>query len=73
MAKYVKESSRIPVKFIDASNEELLFEVPDRNWMNIGEILTAHYGDTLIQTELKGKRLPKEVLVISISKLILEE
>ena len=73
MAKYVRETSRIPVKFINANTEEQLFEVPDRNWMNIGEILTSHYGDTLIQTELKGKKLPEEVLVITVSKLILVE
>jgi hypothetical protein len=72
MAKYVSETTRIDIKFIDAKTEETLFEVNDRNWMNMGEIFTTTYGDMLVQRELKGKKLPKEVLVISVKKLILE-
>lgn len=72
MPKYVSETTRIDIKFIDAKTEETLFEVNDRNWMNMGEIFTTTYGDMLVQRELKGKRLPKEVLVISVKKLILE-
>jgi len=72
-AKYVSESSRIDVKFIDANSEQTLFEVNDRNWMNMGEIFSGHYGDMLIQRELKGKKLPKKVLIISVKELILQE
>lgn len=71
MARYIKETSRIDVKFIDAKTEEELFEVNDRNWMNVGEILSATHGDLLIQRELKGKKLPKKVLVITVSELTL--
>lgn len=73
MAKYIAETSRIDVKFIDANTEETLFEVNDRNWTNLGDIFTTTYGDMLIQRELKGKKLPKKVLIISIKELILEE
>jgi len=73
MAKYTKETARIDVKFIDAATEETILEVPDRNWMNIGEILTAHYGDQIIQAKLKGKKLPKKVLVLVLSELILSD
>ena len=73
MGKYIKETPRITVKFIDANTEILLFEVTDRSWMNVGEVMTANYGDALIQRELKGKKLPKKVLVITISELILTE
>jgi hypothetical protein len=72
MPKYVSETTRIDIKFIDAKTEETLFEVNDRNWMNMGEIFTTTYGDMLIQRELKGKKLPKEVLVISVKRLTLE-
>jgi hypothetical protein len=71
MAKYYKETARIDVKFIDAQTEETILEVPDRNWMNVGEILTAHHGDALIREKLKDKKLPKKILVLVVSELIL--
>ena len=71
MARYIKETPRINVKFIDANTEETILEVPDRSWMSVGEILTSTYGDTLIQTKLKAKKLPKKVLVLVVSELIL--
>ena len=70
--KYVKETSRIDVKFIDEQTNETILEVPDRNWMNVGEIFTAHYGDSIIQAKLQGKKLPKKVLVLVVSELTLE-
>ena len=73
MAKYIKETPRINVKFIDAKTEETILEVPDRNHTNVGEILTAYHGDALIQAKLKGKKLPKKVLVIIMTELILSE
>lgn len=69
MGKYVKETSRIDVKFIDAETEEQLFEIPNRNWMNVGEVLTDRYADEIIQRELKGKKLPKKVLILAVSEL----
>ena len=71
MGKYVKETPRITVKFIDAESEEQLFEVPDRNWMNVGEILTEHYANEIIQRELKGKKLPKKILLLTVCELVL--
>jgi hypothetical protein len=73
MAKYIKETARIDVKFIDAATEETILEVPDRNWMNVGEILSARHGDMILQAKLKGKRLPKKVLILVLSELVLEE
>ena len=73
MAKYIKETPRINVKFIDARTEETILEVPDRNHTNIGDILTSYHGDALIQAKLKGKKLPKKVLVLIMTELILSE
>lgn len=73
MAKYVKETARIDVKFIDAATEETILEVPDRNWMNVGEIFSATHGNLLLQAKLKGKKMPKRVLVLVVSELMLEE
>jgi hypothetical protein len=69
MAKYVKETPRITVKYIDALTEETILEVPDRSWMNIGEIMTDHYADSLIKTKLEGKKLPKKVLILTVCEL----
>jgi uncharacterized FlaG/YvyC family protein len=71
--KYIRETPRITVKFIDAETEETILEVPDRNWMNVGEMLTATHGDSLIQAKLKGKILPKKVLVLTLTELILSD
>ena len=69
MARYVKETPRITVKFIDAVTEETILEVPDRSWMNVGEIMTDHYADSLIKTKLEGKKLPKKVLILTVCEL----
>ena len=72
MAKYIKETSRISIKFINADTEETLFEVPDRNWMNIGEFFTDHTVTQLMEAELKNKLknkpIPKNILVIAVGE-----
>ena len=73
MGKYKTASPRIPIKFIDAKTEDVLFEVNDRTWMNASEIMTAHYSSELIENELKDKKLPKKVLVIAVIELFLDE
>lgn len=71
MAKYSKETSRITIKFIDADTEEQLFEIPDRNWMNMGEIFTDNYANELLLRELKGKKMPQKVLILAVCELTL--
>jgi len=64
---YSKETPRITVKFIDNQTEVELFEIKDRNWMNIGELFTDHVANSIIEGEFKGKRLqPDEIMVIAI-------
>ena len=65
MSKYVKETSRIPVKYIDFSNEEEILEVPDRNQLNIGELFSDGIATQLIQAKLKNKKLPKKIWIIA--------
>lgn len=69
MAKYVKETPRITVKYIDAITEETILEVPDRSWMNVGELMTDSYADSLIKSKLEGKKLPKKVLILTLCEL----
>ena len=66
--KYVKESPRLTVKFIDDKTDETLFEIKDRNWTNVGEVFTDYYVDTLLKNELKNKKMPNKVLVLVVGE-----
>ena len=72
MPKYVKETSRIPVKFINADTEDVIFEIKDRNHLNIGEMFTAFAVSSVMEHEYKGKRLPKKLLLIAVTEYTLE-
>jgi hypothetical protein len=67
MARYTKENPRIAVKFINNDNEQELFEIKDRNWMNVGELFTDNIANSIIESEYKNKKLmPDEIMVIAI-------
>ncbi len=73
--KYVNKVPRITIKFIDAKTENELFEINDRNWMNMGEIFTNSVASSLIEQELKSKKknLPEKILVLAVIELTREE
>jgi hypothetical protein len=73
MPKYVKETARIPLKFINGDTEDVIFEIKDRNHINIGEMFTAFAVSSVITHEYKGKRLPKKLLLIAVSEYTLED
>jgi hypothetical protein len=64
--KYSKNSSRLTVQFVDADTDDIIFEVPNRNWMNVGEFLTDYYVDEVVKTECKRKGIdpPENLMVI---------
>jgi len=68
MVNYIKDNPRLKVQFFNSDNDALLFEIHDRTWMNIGEILTAHYVSKLMNNELKGKVMPENLLVLVVSE-----
>jgi len=67
MIRYTKETSRIPVKFIDNDTEELLFEIKDRNHMNIGELFTDYVVSSTAAREIKKGEEPDRIMVISVA------
>lgn len=71
--KYVQTSPRRPVQYVDASNETILFEVHDRSWMNVNELLSAASVDKLMKNEFKDKKMPKKIIVMAIGEFELEE
>lgn len=71
--KYIKESPRLTVKFIDTNTEKTLFEIKDRTWMNVSELLADHTVTQLIEPEFKNKKPPKNVMVLVIGEYKLIE
>ena len=72
--KYVKKTPRIDVKFIDPVTEEVLFEIKDRSWMNIGEMFSDGTVTSIIQNEYRNKKfVPKNVLIMAVAEYNLEQ
>lgn len=71
--KYVQTSPRRPVQYVDASTETILFEVHDRSWMNVNELLSAASVDKLMKNEFKDKKMPKKIIVMAIGEFELED
>ena len=61
--KYTKDNHRLNIKFINAETNELLFEVKDKSWMEVGDFFTDHYVDQLIKRTCQNN-LPKSVIVL---------
>jgi len=62
---YKKDSPRINVKFYDEKTEELLFEINDRSWMDIGEILSDYHFNNVIEKEILHQNInPDKILVV---------
>ena len=71
MAKYIKDTPRLTVKFIDADTEKTILELKDRTWMTVGEILTDYTVDSIVKSELKDKKLPQNIMVLVVSEYTL--
>lgn len=68
--KYKKQTPRLNVKYIDAETEEILFELNDRTWANVGELLSDYHVDSLVKSELKRRNieLPDNVMVLVVGE-----
>lgn len=65
--KYIKNTPRLTVQFVNSDTEKILFEIKDRTWMNIGEILTDVAINSIMNVEFKGKP-PKNLMVLVIGE-----
>lgn len=61
--QYMKEVPRLTVVFYDGDTNQKLFEVKDRDWMNIGDLMTNHHVSELIFRTIKEENLPDSVKV----------
>lgn len=73
MARYSKETPRVNVKFINADTNAELFEIKDRSWLNVGELFSDSVTNSIIMNELKGKKLPKNIMVLAVGEYTLNE
>jgi hypothetical protein len=73
MARYIKDTPRLTVKFINADTEVTILELKDRTWMNIGELLNDHSVDSVVKSEIKDKELPVNIMVLVVAEYTLQE
>lgn len=63
-----KVTPKISIEAINTDNDELLFEITERNWSNLGEVFNDHYFTMITQKELKGEEIPKNITLIAVSE-----
>ena len=73
MAKYIKDTPRLTVKFINADTEVTILELKDRTWINIGELLNDHSVDAVVKSEIRDKKLPENIMVLVVAEYTLHE
>lgn len=70
--RYSKKTPRLTVKFIDSDTEKTLFEVNDRTWMNIGDILNDGAVDSIMKNEWKNKKMPDNLMILVVGEYSLQ-
>jgi hypothetical protein len=73
MARYIKDTPRLKVKFINADTEATILELNDRTWLTIGELLSEHAVDAIIKSEIKDKELPENIMVLVVAEFTLQK
>jgi hypothetical protein len=66
--RYTKTSPRLTVKFVDSDTNKILFEIKDRTWMNVGEILTDNAIDNIMKNEWKNKKMPENLIALVVGE-----
>lgn len=61
--EYSDPRKRLSVKVLNENNEEL-FSVDNRTWMDVGELFTTKYLTDMIQTTVPKSRQPEAVRVL---------
>lgn len=68
MSNLKKYNPKISIEAINSENDELLFEITDRNWSNLGEVFNDHYFTMITEKELKGQNIPKNITLVAVSE-----
>lgn len=67
MSIFKKEQPRLTVKFIDSANNSLLFEVNDRDHMNVGDMFSDAYATALINQTIPHTEQPEAITVLVVA------
>lgn len=65
MATYKKETSRINITYLDGETKKKLFEIKDRDWMNMGEIFADHHASDIISRAFPKGDCPKNIIIMA--------
>jgi hypothetical protein len=65
--RYSKETTRLTVKFIDGDTNEELFDIPNRNIMDIPELFSDVYVTEIAKGYL-GDDLPENITVLIVGQ-----
>lgn len=68
---YVKETPRLTVQFLNSDTEEVIFQVNDRTWMNVGELLSDGYVTQVLNQNNIEK--PENLMVLVVGNFIKKE
>lgn len=66
--KYVKNTPRLTVKFIDSDTDETLAEIQDRTWMNVGEVLTDYYVTEFMKKSELNNIAPENLMILVVAE-----
>lgn len=67
LRKYKKDSPNLVVEVSDSESGETLFSIQNKNTMNISEMFSDAYVDSIIKKQYEGKVLPKSITVMAYS------
>jgi hypothetical protein len=70
--RYSKATPRLKVKFVDSDTNAVLFEVNDRSWMNVGDMLTDGAITSIMKTEFRGDP-PENLMILVVAEFELQE
>ena len=68
--KYVKDTPRVKVSIYNSDTEELLIEITDKTWMNVGEMFSDYYITNILKNELGIDLSPQKILVIASNEYV---
>lgn len=68
MKGYVNQGGhRLSLKFIDGDTNELLFEIKDKSWMEIGQFMTNGYVTEIVRNSLGLEDAPENLVVMTVA------
>lgn len=66
--RYEKQTPRLTVKFVDSDTNKILFELKDRTWMNVGDLLNDGAVSSIMTNEWNNKKVPTNLMVLVVGE-----